>query len=750
MDFAAAGRPSLGQRPAPSARRVLRTQDEEDDDDEDGTPSVSAAEENNSTPPTTIKQEHSEGREAGGDRDRRMGLQPALEEEEEERKPFGNIKNRIKSEREEPEDEAESNAASGVKRGEIDAEMEDLDGSPGVGRNAALPSSQSYGGYVSNRNLNPGGSDRSNLNFNKPRARAVSPLISKKHSDEDLPRSADRENLPVGYEFGAEEDEEAEMEEEREHERSLLMHLSPAVERVISVASPTSQPPPARRSEAYVHPKASERTVLKEGQDRAASAAAANRRDALEEIKNAKINPSNVAAVSRRNLVPPSRIQTHAVREEEAELLQAQQQYQAQPQSQNVQSQYQQELRTIPPPTQPGEEELQTDRFFDMMIQEGFRQHNSSTFDSTPLVGNKDPAECKDTILNHNKFKKLRRIGEGGFSTVWSVKGPQFQIQQAVDPATGELVAMKIPVPDENQAYFAMKQVNLKKLEPQSKAELIQEAELLDQLSQKEGNDRYILRYFGCRIGKDSMKILLEVGERDFSNVLRKEPLNRDDIKKFFIQMLEAVEFVHTEGQLVHTDLKPGNFLLVKNRIKLIDFGIAQKIPAHTIHISRDAIVGTPNYMAPEAIKIARKDGRKVFKAGKASDVWSLGCILYQMVYGRPPFDRYASNERMNVITNPNHQIPFPSHRDLDDPDSERVDQKMIDTIRWALKYDPRERATITDLLEGPFLGEGLDDMVTISRKTVRDIYRKVMEMQHLQGLPDDLTMDELGDVSST
>lgn len=95
--------------------------------------------------------------------------------------------------------------------------------------------------------------------------------------------------------------------------------------------------------------------------------------------------------------------------------------------------------------------------------------------------------------------------------------------------------------------------------------------------------------------------------------------------------MLEAVHVIHEE-KIVHSDLKPANFVLVQGRIKLIDFGIAKAIANDTTNIQRDQQIGTVNYMSPEAIEETRRpDGKKVMKLGRASDVWSLGCILYQV-----------------------------------------------------------------------------------------------------------------------
>ncbi|WFC96575.1 dual-specificity kinase [Malassezia brasiliensis] len=337
--------------------------------------------------------------------------------------------------------------------------------------------------------------------------------------------------------------------------------------------------------------------------------------------------------------------------------------------------------------------------------------------------------------------KPMAKETTGGFSTVWQVRGPT-----AIPAAEqgGEVVRME-EVEESRQGYFAMKQVSLRRLEPESRDELIQEAQLLEQLAQQPGHEHYILRYFGHRLNKDTLKILLELGEMDFSSVLKAHgPLTHTQICTYWRQMLEAVHFVHEKGNLVHTDLKPANFLLVRERLKLIDFGIAQKIPLGTIHISRDAIVGTPNYMAPEAIKIAKAHGRRVYKAGKASDVWSLGCILYQMVYGRPPFDRVAADRKLETIMDRGHVIAFPPHRVLDDPASERVDPCLLATLQATLRYDAEARATIPALLRDPLLHggrgapRGVDDdaTVTISRRTLRELVVRL----HAQSVQGELT----------
>jgi serine/threonine-protein kinase len=96
----------------------------------------------------------------------------------------------------------------------------------------------------------------------------------------------------------------------------------------------------------------------------------------------------------------------------------------------------------------------------------------------------------------------------------------------------------------------------------------------------------------------------------------------------FGIQLADALSYAHGEG-IVHRDLKPANLMLEGGRLKICDFGIARDLSVGSLTRS-GSILGTPSYMAPEQWRGA--------PAAAGADLYALGCILYAMVSGHPPF----------------------------------------------------------------------------------------------------------------
>ena len=152
--------------------------------------------------------------------------------------------------------------------------------------------------------------------------------------------------------------------------------------------------------------------------------------------------------------------------------------------------------------------------------------------------------------------------------------------------------------------------------------------------------------------------------------------------------------------------MKPANFLLVAGRLKLIDFGIASAVMSDKTSVMIDNQMGTFNYMSPESIQdlsgpqFDHQGKRKpIVKISFKTDVWSLGCIIYQLTYGKLPFaDIKLPLMKLEAITNNNHQIPFPELTD--------VDPRLVLVIKSCLERDVRQRASVEELLTHSFLKE--------------------------------------------
>ncbi|XP_010616145.1 dual specificity protein kinase TTK isoform X2 [Fukomys damarensis] len=267
-------------------------------------------------------------------------------------------------------------------------------------------------------------------------------------------------------------------------------------------------------------------------------------------------------------------------------------------------------------------------------------------------------------------YSILKQIGSGGSSKVFQVLNEKKQI-------------------------YAIKYVNLEEADNQTIESYRNEIAYLNKLQQH--SDK-IIRLYDYEITDQYIYMVMECGNIDLNSWLKKKKsINPWERKSYWKNMLEAVHTIHQHG-IVHSDLKPANFLIVDGMLKLIDFGIANQMQPDTTSIVKDSQVGTVNYMPPEAIKdmsSSRENGKSKSKISPKSDVWSLGCILYYMTYGKTPFQHIINQiSKLHAIIDPNHEIEFP---DIPERDLQLV-------LKCCLVRDPKQRISIPELLAHPYV----------------------------------------------
>jgi len=239
--------------------------------------------------------------------------------------------------------------------------------------------------------------------------------------------------------------------------------------------------------------------------------------------------------------------------------------------------------------------------------------------DRTPLISLANAPSLQNEILG---FVIEKEIGQGSSGKVY----------KAANSETGKVVAIKVL-----HDYLAS--------DKESLARFIREAALMRRMS----SPQTIVVQSLNRLGDGRPYIVMEYveGVSAASQILA-EPMPADRAVSIFIQIASGLAHAHSLG-IVHRDIKPSNIMLIEENgmhdtVKIVDFGSAKRLtPGEetTLQLTRTGeAVGSPVYMSPEQCCGGTIDHR--------TDIYSLGCVMYEMLTGRAVFTAKDIVELMN------------------------------------------------------------------------------------------------------
>mmetsp|Transcript_23080 Transcript_23080/g.40843 ORF Transcript_23080/g.40843 Transcript_23080/m.40843 type:complete len:333 (+) Transcript_23080:291-1289(+) len=266
-------------------------------------------------------------------------------------------------------------------------------------------------------------------------------------------------------------------------------------------------------------------------------------------------------------------------------------------------------------------------------------------------------------------YVKVKRIGRGNFGVVTLVQSK------------------------DDGKYYVNKSLALDQLNESEKRGAHQEVLMLQALRHP-----LIVSYKESILVKENLHIIMEYCEGgDLASRIRKAKEHFDEkvILMWFTQIALAIQFCH-RNHIIHRDIKSQNiFLTGRGVVKLGDFGIARVL--NGTHELATSIVGTPFSMSPEVCE------NKPYS--KPSDIWAMGCVLYEMCMLKHAFD---ANNLLGLVW----KIVQKKHPDI----PEKYSLELRNLIDRMLEKNPRKRPTVNQIIELPCIRPRVEKLIAFYR----------------------------------
>lgn len=283
---------------------------------------------------------------------------------------------------------------------------------------------------------------------------------------------------------------------------------------------------------------------------------------------------------------------------------------------------------------------------------------DSSTQTQLPKLAQAAAAPAENVpaeLLSLNQYTQIRELGKGGMGVVYLAYNPRMDREEV------------------------LKVVNRKLLgNANSQARFDREIRLVGKL-----NHPNVVTTYAVHQVNDLVILCMEFGGEDLSKILKTTgPLSVARACYCVHQAALGLQYAH-ERNLIHRDLKPGNLMVLQENkkwsVKILDFGLAKSLGDTTeesLSVTGQ-MIGTPAYMAPEQIKNAKH-------ADIRADIYALGCTLFALLCGRPPFveETIMSTVLAHTLTPP----PRLTEVRTDAPEA------LADVIQKSLAKDPAAR----------------------------------------------------------